>query len=1203
MDEENINGLGPNAANDTELVPIADPVEPFSPAPAGVDPGLTAGPIEDEQFDDLPLDGEAPSVPPATVVPGYSDFDALPPQYSTAGDAGFFNRQNEAVPTAVTTGPDGAFYVSELSALPYPEGYARVLRIENPEAVPGFDGETPSGVPQIYASGFEQINGLAFDGDSNLFVLEYESGATVYDPTIDPASLPPSRLIKVAPDGVREQISGDELLLANYVEVDKATGDVYVSINNADTDNGQILRYSADSETGDYGFEVVADGLNNPRGLRFGPDGDLYALEQGLGTPADAQGADDAPVIPFIPGLVSERGGYTGSIARIDTENGGFERIYEGLPSFREFNPATGEDRVISIGPNGFDIADDGTVYIASGGGLSVESRAALGDFGEGVSGVLKLTGLFGDDPSSATWEPAFDSVTYAKEFSPDGATTLFNTQSNLNDVVVGPDGKVYTVDAARNTLYGLDDNGESVESATVLQKIPPILTPVQYALVTEAGGDPTADYRVEISERTFKGENELPDTPGRQQAFENAGGQPGLPGEVAGLGGGDATPPRGEDAAIGESLGNAGVPGNFDGADGDGALAGSPGEDQFTTGTGDGFDPTQPPPEGFDPTQPPPDGFDPTDFDPTDPTSLPPGVDAPTPLIPGPVDPTAAVVYPGNPFEAYFDPFFGVYDPAPGTEPMLPDGMGGTYAVDGLYSFGDRLSEDGGEFGKNAVAQSLDANVPYTEGPYSELGNFTDGLNWTDYLSRILGVDEGEGKDTNFAYLDATARPLVNAFDPFQDASPLSDFAAQIDQFKAAYGTFSADDLVTVNFGGNDLTLPPDIPPEDLIGATVGAVVDGLQELADLGAEHLLVTNVVDVGLAPLFSDPAFLEGLGPLGEPGALEGIVAQYNAELETALDTFEAESGVDVKLLDTNKLFGAIADEPDAYGFTNVAEPVLVSLPNPGEEIVYNPAIVGQDPAVEHGTLFVDPLFHPTALGHSILAETARDTLLGLTEGKTGVPGGGPLPTPPVAEGQTVLTFLGEDAAYDNTLGFYFYDLPNDGKVAGGFSVDGEIGEGSIAFASSDAAEVGDEVVIDVPDNVGVAPFLIADGANQGIDLAAFEDGGLTFAGKDGGPATVLDDAPPAVLAGGEAIDTAPFHVFGQFPNGAAPLNPDGLVHALTGNASVYDLQLVAFEDKLGLGDKDFNDAVVSLSSESLKDGSILDGIGDTTGLIG
>ena len=82
-----------------------------------------------------------------------------------------------------------------------------------------------------------------------------------------------------------------------------------------------------------------------------------------------------------------------------------------------------------------------------------------------------------------------------------------------------------------------------------MLQKTPPVLTPRQYGLVTQAGGDPSADYRVEISERTFKGENDLPDTPGRQQALANAA--------IAPVEGGNGEPPlRSEDVVIGGILG-----------------------------------------------------------------------------------------------------------------------------------------------------------------------------------------------------------------------------------------------------------------------------------------------------------------------------------------------------------------------------------------------------------------------------------------------------------------------------------------------------------------------------------------------------------------------------------------------------------------------------------------------------------------------
>ncbi|HYX15329.1 MAG TPA: ScyD/ScyE family protein [Nostoc sp.] len=918
--------------------------------------------------------------PPINAAPGDEDVVlALPAQYSS-GNTGFFNRQNESVPTAVTVGPDGALYASELSALPYPEGYAQVLRVSDPEGVASYDGRTPGGTGQIYASGFQQLNGLTFDEDGALYALEYVNATTVYDPTLLVEDLPPSRLIRVDPDGTRKQISGEELRFGNHVLAHE--GKVYAAIGNGDIDEGQVLAYEQDAETGEWSYEVVAENLNNPRGMDIGPDGNLYVLETGKGTPADDPNAEDALSIQFIPGLVSQRAGYTGAISRIDLENGYQERIYEGLPSTIEYNPNTGEDRILSIGPNGLAIGDDGTAWIASGGGLSVQTAEALGEFGEGLRGVLRLEGLFGEDPSQATWTPAFDSVQYALDNGPDGATTLFNTQSNLNDIKIGSDGKLYAVDAARNVMYGLSPDGEEVESVTVLQKNPPVLTPPQYGSIVKAGGDPSADYRVEIIERTFKGENDLPDTPGRQQALAN--------GVIAPTEGGNGEPPlRGEDAAIGGVLGEAGVPGDFSGVDGEAQ---------------------------------PPDGLTANDFDPLNPT-LPPGVE-PNVLIPGAVDPLADVITKSNPFADYFDPFFGVYSPARGDEPVLPDGENSGYTVDNLFVFGDRLTENGGEFGKNAVAESAGANPPYDVAPYSPLGNFTDGLNWTTYLGRILGVEENAEQDTNFSYLDATARELVNPIDPFGAATELNTFAGQIDAFEETYDTFGEDDLVVVNFGGNDLTLPPGegIAPEEAAQQSIKATVDGIASLQALGAKNFLVGLVPPVELAPIFSDPEFLKLLGV--EPGFFDPVIEGYNQGLTAALDAYEVESGVNINILDINALFDAIAAEPGAYGFVNVDEPVLISrTPVTGEQPAYNPAIIGQDPAVQHATLFLDPFFHPTALGHSILAETARNELLDLGERNDtitdfGGVGEGSNPSQAVIANLNTLQFTGSGLTAEN-----------------------------------------------------------------------------------------------------------------------------------------------------------------------------------------
>jgi hypothetical protein len=58
----------------------------------------------------------------------------------------------QSVPTDVVKGPDGAFYVSELTGFPFIQGAARIWRV-----VPGHR-------PHVWASGLTNVTSLAFDG-------------------------------------------------------------------------------------------------------------------------------------------------------------------------------------------------------------------------------------------------------------------------------------------------------------------------------------------------------------------------------------------------------------------------------------------------------------------------------------------------------------------------------------------------------------------------------------------------------------------------------------------------------------------------------------------------------------------------------------------------------------------------------------------------------------------------------------------------------------------------------------------------------------------------------------------------------------------------------------------------------------------------------------------------------------------------------
>jgi hypothetical protein len=72
----------------------------------------------------------------------------------------------QAVPTGVVVGPDGAYYVSQLTGFPFPVGGAKVFRVD-----------PRTGKFTTYASGFTMAMDLAFGRDGTLYVLEIDSNS------------------------------------------------------------------------------------------------------------------------------------------------------------------------------------------------------------------------------------------------------------------------------------------------------------------------------------------------------------------------------------------------------------------------------------------------------------------------------------------------------------------------------------------------------------------------------------------------------------------------------------------------------------------------------------------------------------------------------------------------------------------------------------------------------------------------------------------------------------------------------------------------------------------------------------------------------------------------------------------------------------------------------------------------------------------
>jgi hypothetical protein len=76
----------------------------------------------------------------------------------------------DAVPTSVVQGPDGAYYVSQLTGFPFEQGDANIWRV------------VPGQAPTVYASGLTNLTDLAFAPDGSLYAVEIASTGLLNGP-------------------------------------------------------------------------------------------------------------------------------------------------------------------------------------------------------------------------------------------------------------------------------------------------------------------------------------------------------------------------------------------------------------------------------------------------------------------------------------------------------------------------------------------------------------------------------------------------------------------------------------------------------------------------------------------------------------------------------------------------------------------------------------------------------------------------------------------------------------------------------------------------------------------------------------------------------------------------------------------------------------------------------------------------------------
>ncbi|HRF97629.1 MAG TPA: ScyD/ScyE family protein, partial [Aggregatilineales bacterium] len=175
----------------------------------------------------------------------------------------------------------------------------------------------------------------------------------------------------------------------------------------------------------DVSYTVLVEGLNNPRGINFSPDGVLYVAEAGVG------GDIDFPEGPFGPAML----GFTGRVSAV--VDGVSSTVIDYLPSV---NPG-GEPAEI-LGTMDV-VATDDQLWVV---------------MGHELKGVSLAGTVVAFDRISLRPNQVFDPYGYEHQYDPDATGELL---SNPTSVAVAPDGlSALIADASGNTLYRTNELG-----------------------------------------------------------------------------------------------------------------------------------------------------------------------------------------------------------------------------------------------------------------------------------------------------------------------------------------------------------------------------------------------------------------------------------------------------------------------------------------------------------------------------------------------------------------------------------------------------------------------------------------------------------------------------------------------------------------------------------------------------------------------
>jgi len=291
------------------------------------------------------------------------------------------------------------------------------------------------------------------------------------------------------------------------------------------------------------------------------------------------------------------------------------------------------------------------------------------------------------------------------------------------------------------------------------------------------------------------------------------------------------------------------------------------------------------------------------------------------------------------------------------------------TIPIKNMYVLGDSLSDQGNLFQATSEIGPAFNVPPLPDANFYFAGRFSNGETYAGQLANMLGFTLGPSlaDGNNFAF--GGARTNYNTVEPPSGPLPVGAFPwslnLEVQAFLDRVAARGADPttLYVVFSGSNDVgdILARRLDPATTIATTVNGIRNAILAFRSVGARHILVPNVPNLGVAPSVTR------LGPAIAALATQLSIA-YNTALAQMLDAIDQG---DIIRFDTFGLINAVIAQPSAFGFTNVTQACYNGFvqPNPSPTVCATP----------HTYAFWD-IEHPTEALHAVIASAVFESAL-------------------------------------------------------------------------------------------------------------------------------------------------------------------------------------------------------------------------------